>query len=118
MQGMAKLKKQESRGSGAIRGDSDVCQACTGLLELQDVFKSFYHSGSVLRARKAVYKKAPGATYYDVNKQNKLLLQSVFDSAGNYLFHRDCIQATFGVSNQRLVRLRKSIQTQKFLLRS
>lgn len=115
VRGMAKLKKQQSRGSAVKRGDNEVCQACKSLLELQDLFKSFYHSGSVLRTRKAVYKKAPGATYYDVDKQNKFLLQSMFDSAGNYLFHRDCIRATFGVSNQRLVRLGKSIQSQKSL---
>ena len=46
-------------------------------------------------------------------KQNRFLSQSVFDSNGNYLFHQDCIRATFGISNQRLVRLRKSIQQQK-----
>lgn len=33
--------------------------------------------------------------------------------ANDYLFHRDCIRAAFGISNQRLARLRKSIQMQK-----
>ena len=85
----------------------------TPRLEFKGLFDSFYHSGSVLRRRKAAYKKAPNSTYYDVGKQNKFLLQSVFDSNGNYLFHRDCVRAAFGVSNQRLARLRKSIQKQK-----
>ena len=88
-------------------------QTCSSLLEFKGLFDSFYHSGSVLKGRKAAYKKAPNSTYYDVGKQNKFLLQSVFDSNGNYLFHRDCIRAAFGISNQRLARLRKSIQTQK-----
>ena len=108
LRGIAKLKQRKSSGDGET-----VCQACTNLLEFKGLFDSFYHSGSVLRRRKAAYKKAPNSTYYDVGKQNKFLLQSVFDSNGNYLFHRDCVRAAFGVSNQRLARLRKSIQKQK-----
>ena len=106
LRGIAKLRQQKS-------GDDSVCRACASLLELKGLFNSFYHSGSALKKRKAAYKKAQNSTYYDVGKQNKFLLQAVFDSNGNYLFHRDCIRATFGVSNQRLSRLRKSIQKQK-----
>ena len=65
-----------------------------------------------LKKRKAVYKKVQGSIYYDVGKQNTFLLESVFDSNGNYLFHRDCTCATFGISNQCRARLRKSIQKQ------
>ena len=31
------------------------------------------------------------AAYYDLTKQNKFLVKSVFDGKGNYLYHRDCI---------------------------
>ena len=105
LRGMAKLKQQKP-------SDESVCQDCASLLELKELFSSFYHSGRALKKRKAAYKKVQGSVYYDVGKQNTFLLQSVFDSNGNYLFHRDCIRAAFGISNQRLARLRKSIQKQ------
>ena len=106
--GLAKLKQQKSSGDGEI-----ICQACTSLLEFKGLFDSFYHSGSILRRRKAAYKKVQNSTYYDVGKQNKFLLQLVFDSNGNYLFHRDCVCAAFGVNNQLFAWLRKSTQKQK-----
>lgn len=106
VRGMVKLKEEKSRNGG-------VCQACSSLLEFKELFNSFYHSGSVLKRRKAAYLKASDSRYYDVGKQNQFLSQSVFDSNGNYLFHQDCIRAAFGISNQRLARLKKSIQTQK-----
>lgn len=106
LRGIAALKKHNSSHNG-------VCQACASLLDFKSLYDSFYHSGNELKRRKAAYKKAPDSIYYDVRKQNKFLLQSVFDSNGNYLFHRDCIRAAFGISNQRLARLKKSIQVQK-----
>ena len=36
----------------------------------------------------------------------------MFDTKGNYLYHRECICTTFGVSNQRLACLRKGIQVE------
>lgn len=76
LRGIAKLKQQKSSEDGG-----GVCQTCSNLLEFKELFNSFYHSGSVLKGRKAAYKKA-NSTYYDVGKQNKFLLQSVFDSNG------------------------------------
>jgi len=103
---MAKLKNRKL-------SNKNVCQACVSLLEFNDLFDSFYHSGDVLKKRKATYNKASGSTYYNVVKQNRFLSQSVFDSNGNYPFHQDCIRATFRISNQCFVQLRKSIQQQK-----
>ena len=62
LRGIAKLKQQKSSacGDGVV-----VCQACSRLLEFKGLFDSFYHSGSVLKGRKAAYKKAPNSTYYD-----------------------------------------------------
>jgi len=105
LRGMAKLKQQKP-------SDESVCQDCASLLELKELFSSFYHSGRALKKRKAAYKKVQGSVYYDVGKQNTFLLQSVFDSNGNYLFHRDCICAAFGISKSTPRRLRKSIQKQ------
>ena len=79
-------------------------------MDLKDVFQSFVHSGRALARRRAVYPKPADTAYYDLTKQNEFLVKSVFDGKGNYLYHRDCIRGVFGVSNQRLSRLRKAIQ--------
>ena len=106
LRGIVALKQQKS-------SHNNVCQACASLLDFKELYNSFYHSGRELKRRKAAYKKATGSIYYDVKKQNNFLLQSVFDSNGNYLFHQDSIRAVFEISNQRLTCLKKSIQMQK-----
>ena len=60
--------------------------------------------------RRAIHPKPADTAYYDLTKQNAFLVKSVFDGKGNYVYHRDCIHAAFGVSNQCLSRLRKSVQ--------
>ena len=99
--GMASAAENQVQTSG-------VCAACIILEDLKDMFNSFIHTGQALKRRKKIRMK-PGRVYYDLTKQNDFLVRSVFDAKGNYLYHRDCIRAAFGVSNQRLARLRKCI---------
>ena len=110
------LRKEIVHGLAAIGSkESDeysICVACRSLLDLKDVFQSFVHSGRALVRRRAIYPKPSDAAYYDLTKQNEFLVKSVFDGKGNYLYHRDCIREAFGVSNQRLSRLRKGIQVE------
>ena len=47
-----------------------------------------------------------------MKSQNEFLLKTVFDGKGNYMYHRNCVRAAYGVSTQRLARLRKAIQIQ------
>ena len=74
------------------------------------MFQSFVHSGRALARQRAIYLKSADTAYYDLTKRNEFLVKSVFDGKGNYLYHCDCIRGAFGVSNQRLSRLRKAIQ--------
>ena len=110
------LRKAILRGSTAPSGRTDaeerVCSGCRSLLDLKDVFDSFLHAGRSLRRRRAIYPKPSDVAYRDLSKQNEFLVKSVFDGKGNYLYHRNCIREVFGISNQRLSRLRKSVQTE------
>ena len=107
------LRSEILRGIGAKEKDgSGVCAACKTLLDLKDLFQSFVHSGRSLKQRRAIYWKPANGIYYDLTKQNEFLVKSVFDGNGNFLYHRDCVRGAFGVSNQRLSRLRKSIQVE------
>lgn len=106
-----KLRKDIQSGMASVQLP-DVCPSCRGLLDLQDLYRGFVHSGPALCKRKAIYPKPGSATYQDVKKQNEFLLKTVFDGKGNYLYHRDCIRAVYGVGTQRLARLRKPIQDQ------
>ena len=92
--------------------EKGACSLCSSLLDLKEVFQNLVHSGENLRRRKAVYPKPANESYRDITKQNDFLVKSVFDAKGNYLYHRDCICLVFGVSNQRLSRLRKCIQAE------
>lgn len=103
VRGISAVGSQETDGCG-------VCVACRSLLDLKDVFFSFVHSGRALVRRRAIYPKPADTAYYDLTKQNEFLVKSVFDGKGNYVYHRDCVRGAFGVSNQRLSRLRKGIQ--------
>lgn len=112
-----RLRKEIVRGIAATRSGSDsnadgVCVQCRTLRDLKDVFQRFVHTGRALVRRRAIYQKPADTAYYDLSKQNEFLIKSVFDGKGNYLYHRDCIRAAFGVSNQRLSRLRKCIQVE------
>ena len=61
---------------------------------------------------RTIYPKPADTSYYDLTKQNEFLVKSVFDGKGNCVYHRDCIRGAYGVSNQRLSRLRKGIRTE------
>ena len=78
-------------------------------MDLKNVFQSFVHSGRALTRRRAIYPKPADTGYYDLTTQNESLVKSVFDGKGNYVYNRDCICGSFGVSKQRLSRLRKGI---------
>ena len=105
------LRREIVRGMGGQEVDTcGVCVACRSLMDLKDVFQSFVHSGRALMRRRAIHPKPEDTAYYDLTKQNEFLVKSVFVGKGNYVYHRDCIRAAFGVSNQRLSRLRKSVQ--------
>ena len=92
--------------------EKSECSKCSSLLDLKEVFQSLVHSGGNLRRRKAINPKPASASYRDLTKQNDFLLKAVFDAKGNYLYHRDCIRSAFGISNQRLSRLRKVVQAE------
>ena len=92
--------------------DSNVWFSCQGLLDLRDMFRGLVHTGQALRKRKRIYPKPGMATYRDVKRQNEFLLKAVFDGKGNYVHHRDCIRAAYGVSMQRLARLWKAVQVE------
>ena len=105
------LRREIVRGMESQEVDTcGVCVACRSLVDLKDVFQSFVHSGRALVRRRAIHPNPADTAYYDLTKQNEFLVKSVFDGKGNYVYHRDCIRAAFGVSNQRLSRLRKSVQ--------
>lgn len=70
------------------------------------------HTGPALRKRKAIYPKPGLASYRDVKRQNEFLLKTMFNEKGNYLYHRDCICAAYGVGTQQLARLGKALQDQ------
>ena len=98
--------------SGAAGADEQVCLGRKSLLDLKDVFNSFVHAGHSLLRCRAIYPKPADAAYHDISKQNEFLVKSVFDGKANFLYHRDCIREVFSVSNQRLARLGKSVQTE------
>ena len=98
--------------SGQTDAEERVCSGCRSLLDLKDVFDSFLHAGCSLHRRQAIYPKPSDVAYRDLSKQNEFLVKSVFDGEGNYLYHHNCICKVFGISNQRLSRLRKSVQTE------
>ena len=81
------------------------------LLDLGDMYTGFVHTGQALQKRK-IYPKPGKTTYGDVKSQNEFLLRTMFDGKGNDVYHRNCVRAAYGVSTQRLARLRKAIQTQ------
>ena len=85
---------------------------CQSLEDLKDVFDSFVHTGPALKSRKGIRTKSSTPAYFDLTKLNDFIVRSVFDTKGNYLYHRECIRTTFGVSNQRLAHLRKGIQVE------
>ena len=95
------LRKAILCGSTAPSGRTDaeerVCSGCRSLLDLKDVFDSFFHAGRSLRKRRAIYPKLSDVAYRDLSKQNEFLVKSVFDCKGNYLYHRNCI-VKFSVS--------------------
>ena len=101
------MKSSQSRDKA-----NDVCNSCPSLLDLRDMFSGLVHTGKDLRRRKRIYSKPAGATYPDVKSQNEFLLKVAFDGKGNDVYHRDCIRAAYGVSTQRLARLRKAVQVQ------
>jgi len=105
------VQSQERNGCGA-----DV--VCSSLVDLNDVFQSFVHSGRALAKRSTVHPKPADTAYYDLTKQNEFLVKSVFDGKGNYLYYRDCIRGVFGVNNQRLSRIRKAIQIEVVIVLS
>ena len=110
------LHKDIVRGMASVvvgnQSQRSCCPKCSSLLDLKDVFVNLIHSGGDLRRRRAIYPKSGSASYRDITKQNDFLIKSVFDARGNYLYHRDCIRLVFGVSNQRLSRLRKCVQVE------
>ena len=83
------------------RDGCGVCAACRSLVDLK----------ASSRCSRAIYPKPADTSYYDLTKQNEFLVKSVFDGKGNCVYHRDCIRGAYGVSNQRLSRLRKGIRT-------
>ena len=99
------MQSQERDGCG-------VCVACRSLVDLKDVFQSFVQSGRALVRCRAIYLKPADTSYYNLTKQNEFLVKSVFDGKGNCVYHHDCIRGAYGVSNQRLCRLRKGIRTE------
>lgn len=105
------VKGMES-SSASNPSEAAGCSKCSSLLDLKEAFQSLVHSGGNLRRRKAIYPKPASASYRDLTKQNDFLLKSVFDAKGNYLYHRNCIRSAFGISNQRLSRLRKCVQAE------
>ena len=74
-----------------------VCVVCRSLVDLNDVFQSFVHSGQELVRPRAIHPKPADTAYYDLTKQNEFLVKYVFDGKGNYVYYRDCIRAAFGV---------------------
>lgn len=106
---IVKGMKSSSAGNPSEIGE---CSKCSSLLDLKEVFQSLVHCGGNLHRRKAIYPKPASASYRNLTKQNDFLLKSVFDAKGNYLYHRDCIRSAFGISNQRLSRLRKCVQVE------
>ena len=94
--------------------EDQVCKSCVcSLKDLNEIYKSFLHTGSDLKRCKAIYTKPRCTPYYNIKQQNEFLLKTVFDAKGNYIYHRNCIRVVFGVGSQRLARLRKAILTER-----
>lgn len=56
--------------------------------------------------------RASNKKYIDTTRQNKWLLNNIFDLYGNYLYCFSCISVLLGVSGKRLHRLREILLQQ------
>lgn len=87
-----------------------VCAKCSPILgHYADTFKGLVHQGSKLKRRKQVnpHPKHPDMVHYhNLKSQNDWIRENLFDPMGNYLFCCSCIQASLGISRQRLARQR------------
>ena len=104
------LDRSLTEASGSSRAASGVCNRCSPILSRYvEVFKSLVHQGTLLRKRKHVHpnpKHTDAIPYRDLKRQNEWLVVNIFDSLGNYLDCQPCVVAAFGISRQRLARLR------------
>ena len=80
------------------------------MLSSKGIFNSMVHQGRDLSKRKKQRVKRGGDPYYNVKDQNQFLMKNIFDAMGNYVYHRNCVIAVFGVGSARLARLRKVVQ--------
>lgn len=104
------LNRSLTKVSESSEGVSGICGRCTPILShYVEAFTGLVYQGTQLRKRKHVnpYPKRTNAIpYRDLKRQNDWLVANVFDSMGNYLYCQTCIVTAFGISKQRLARLR------------
>jgi hypothetical protein len=110
-----RVRRDIGAGLGKAKqpGNNGPCSRCQSLLELKGTFASMVHQGRELRRRKRAYAKRKETPYYDCKEQNELLIKSVFDPMGNYVYHWDCVMTVFKIGSARLARLRKIVQEKK-----
>jgi hypothetical protein len=87
---------------------SPSCSCQETLGRFSDKFKNMLHTGPKLVSRASIHQpKTANKKYRDMNRQNKWLLENVFDSYGNYVFCFSCIKSILEVGGKRLHRLRE-----------
>jgi len=84
--------------------NSCICQETLG--QFSDMFKNMIHNdqGSV---KKSSNQKGTTEKHKDIKRQNKWLLENIFDSYGNYIYCFSCVKEILGIGGTRLHRLRE-----------
>eukprot|EP00742_Colponemidia_sp_Colp-10_P002367 GILJ01002523.1.p1 GENE.GILJ01002523.1~~GILJ01002523.1.p1 ORF type:complete len:427 (+),score=54.91 GILJ01002523.1:180-1283(+) len=83
-------------------------KSCTCTIALEPYVHRYREMKSTKRNREKFLMKLkkPEKGGRDIKRMNALLLEILFDSHGNYLYHSKCIKDMFEVSSARLARLR------------
>ncbi len=90
--------KSENAEESIVDKVSSSCTCQETLGQLSDIFKNMHHpSKTTIQQFKTK----------NITKQNKWILENVFDSYGNYVYCFSCIKQILGVGGSRLHRLRE-----------
>ena len=110
---LQKSFEEEREDSSSSTSRPVACPQCYPVLSrYSTMFKGLVHQGTELKKRKKINPapKRPETElthYRDITGQNEWLQANMFDSLGNYLYCYNCIISSFGISRERLTRLRK-----------
>jgi hypothetical protein len=84
--------------------NSCICQETLG--QFSGMFKNMIHTDQD-SIKKSSSQKGTTEKHWDIKRQNKWLLENVFDSYGNYIYCFSCVKEILGIGGTRLHRLRE-----------